>query len=611
MKHLVKFLVIAVTALFFVSHVTLADEKFGSEIELSNQIEHSLHNESLIGVVWSTVSANKIAQGAKGYADFTNLKPMTTANKVQTGSIVKTLIATGVLHLVTDKKLSLDTPVTEILPDIGLQNPWALNTPVRVRHLLDHTSGLEDIRLWQLLTTQAKPDTALKETFTESQLRIRNRPGSRLSYSNLGYAILAMVIEAVVKERYESYLDKHLLEPLGMHMSTFNFVSQVGQFSDPALAMGHFENGVSQATLPMFLRPAGQFTTTAYDMALFAQFLMGDGKINDRIFIEPTLLTSMGKPFKTEATLNNLTDIGYALGVTTRDRHNVVGKCHSGSTLGYRTNFCFFPEQQKAFFIAFNADVETANYKQFDSMLISNLGVNKANAIAPSKAQVALDDWQGFYTLSPNRMKRFAYFDRLLHFATVSSNGETLTLSPFQSQQKTLLATGGNLFREETKRFPSHTLYISENGQHMISDGFRTYEQTSLWKLLPMWLSLAIGVIAILWILVYGAICLVKGQLCLSSPLLLPFTATLFLFVPLPLFLTQSFLNIGEFTLASALLALATTILPFAMTYGLWRIFTHEKLSKMNLLNSLAMVAALQWSLILALWGVFPLLLWS
>ena len=39
-----------------------------------------------------------------------------------------------------------------------------------------------------------------------------------------------MVIEAVVKERYESYLDKHLLEPLGMHMSTFNFASQVGQF---------------------------------------------------------------------------------------------------------------------------------------------------------------------------------------------------------------------------------------------------------------------------------------------------------------------------------------------------------------------------------------------
>lgn len=65
MKHLVKFLVIAVTALFFVSHVSLANEKFGSEIELSNQIEHALHNESLIGVVWSTVNANKIAQGEK------------------------------------------------------------------------------------------------------------------------------------------------------------------------------------------------------------------------------------------------------------------------------------------------------------------------------------------------------------------------------------------------------------------------------------------------------------------------------------------------------------------------------------------------------------------
>lgn len=71
---------------------------------------------------------------------------------------------------------------------------------------------------------------------------------------------------------------------------------------------------------------------------------MGDGKINDCIFIELILLISMGKFFKIEVILNNLIDIGYVLGVIICDWYNVVGKCYSGFILGYCINFCFFFE---------------------------------------------------------------------------------------------------------------------------------------------------------------------------------------------------------------------------------------------------------------------------
>ncbi|WP_209328378.1 serine hydrolase domain-containing protein [Pseudoalteromonas sp. PA2MD11] len=592
-----------------VSHFPAFGKKLISKSELSIQIEQALHRESLVGVVWSTVSEDEIELGAKGLAD-SDLQ-METDNKVQSGSIVKTLIATGVLHLVTEGKLSLDTPVDEILSDIDFKNSWSSTTPVRVRHLLDHTSGLEDIRLWQLLTTKAEPDTALQNTIDPHQLHIRNRPGSRLSYSNIGYALLGMVIEAVVNERYEIYLDKQLLAPLGMHMSTFKFVSQEGPFRDPMLAMGHFENGVSQVTLPMYLRPAGQFTTTANDMALFARFLMGDGRVNGRVLIESSLLKSMGKPFKTEAALNQLTDIGYAFGVTTRDRHGVVGKCHSGSTLGYRTNFCYFPNEQKAFFIAFNADIETADYKQFDDMLINHLDIKKYKPLTPSSSELKVDEWQGFYTLSPTRMKRFEYFDQLLHFAFVSLDGSELVLKPFQGQKKILHPVGDNLFRDNTKRLASHALYISDNGKHLITDGFRTYEQTSLWLLVPMWLSLLFGLIGLLWILIYGAICLVLGYFNLLSKVLVPFLAATFLLVPLPLFFSQSFLRLGEVTVASSILAIATAILPFSMLYGLWRLLNHKRMTTINYLNGFAMFSILQWSVILIFWGVFPLKLWG
>src|SRR3546814_10529503 len=96
-------------------------------------------------------------------------------------------------------------------------------------------------------------------------------------------------------------LDYHFLGPLGMHQSTFRFVSQEGPHADAQLAMGHFEGGATQAAVPLYLRPAGQFTTTASDMGLFARFLMSDGEIDGKPFIAPHLLQAMGRPTTTEA----------------------------------------------------------------------------------------------------------------------------------------------------------------------------------------------------------------------------------------------------------------------------------------------------------------------
>lgn len=170
---------------------------------------------------------------------------------------------------------------------------------------------------------------------------------------------------------------------------------------------------------------------------------------------------------------------------------------------------------------------------------------------------------------------------------------------------------GGNLFRENTKRVASHALYISDGGKHLITDGFRTYKQTSLWVLAPMWLSLLFGLIGLIWILIYGSICLVLGRFNLMRKVLIPFLATTFLLVPLPLFLTQSFLRIGEVTPASSILAIATSILPFAMLFGLWRVLNYKKMPLINYLNGFAMFCILQWTVILAIWEVFPLKLWG
>jgi CubicO group peptidase (beta-lactamase class C family) len=110
-----------------------------------------------------------------------------------------------------------------------------------------------------------------------------------------------------------------------MRQSTFRFVTQEGPHADVRLALGHFEDGATQPAVPLYLRPAGQFTTIASDMALFALFLMGNGAIDGRPFIAPHLLRAMGRPTTTEAALAGL-DAGYGLGLNSRDRH---GESHA------------------------------------------------------------------------------------------------------------------------------------------------------------------------------------------------------------------------------------------------------------------------------------------
>ena len=591
-------------------HATAHADELAAGAELRAGMEAAAQAEGLAGVVWATVTPGGIATGAIGLADADRQELLADDSKVQTGSIVKTLIAAGILRLVTQGRLTLDSPVAPLLSGIEFDNTWEASHPVLVRHLLDHTSGLDDARLWQVFSLDAGPDTPLSASLQRGPLRIRNRPGSRISYSNLGYTLLGMVIEHVAGERYEPYLDAHLLHPIGMRQSTFQFVSQEGPHADSRLAMGHFENGATQRAVPLHLRPAGQFSTTASDMGRFARFLMGNGEIDGKPFIASGLLRAMGRPTTTDAALAGLVDAGYGLGLNSRDRHGVIGNCHIGTTVGFRANFCIFPEAGKAFFVAMNADIETADYDRFDTLLIRELGIATATPSPDAAPPRGIDDWQGIYVLAPGRTESFAYLDRILNFATVRWDGQRLQLNPFQGATRSLLPAGGWLFRAEDRTRPSHVLHVSDDARRIIADGFRSYEQVGLLRMLPLWLSFAAGVLGLAYLLLIGILRMLRRRLRASDPLLAAFLAVVALFLPIPLFLGQSFLQLGDLTPASALLALVTGMLPFAMLFGLWRSSGRDAADRSVRRERLAMLGVLQWVAVLAVWGLVPLRLW-
>lgn len=576
---------------------------------LDKELQEVLQSEHLTGAVWSIVSDSVITTGALGLKNVESKELFNSKNSVQVGSVAKVLIATGILRLVSQGKLDIDSTINIILPNIIFDNPWKKANPVTIRDLLNHTAGLEDARFWQIFSTKPTSDTPLESVFLKepSVLKIRTIPGSRFSYSNMGYSLLGLIIEKITHESYESYLDANLLKPLGMKNSTFQFVTQKGKKADYNLAMGHFDDGTIQENVPMYLRPAGQFTTTASDMALLARLLMSDGVINGVPFIKKELLKQMGKPALTESSMNGL-NTGYQFGLSYRDRYGVTGYFHRGNTIGFRSTFYLFPEERKAFFISFNTDSETANYEKFNEVFIEHLGIEKkektkANDSLPKN----IEKYKGYYKLHPIRFEKFAYLDFLFNSLKVGIIDNKLIVESIQNDSYFLYPVGKNLFRKQDRVRASHVLYQQDKIQ-LISDGLVTYEKTSMLYLGLLWLSLIMGLLGILIILIKGFYFFAKKKLFNGNQILsVPFVSIISLFIPIPFLLNQSFLNLGDLSFANVLLAMVTGIFPVAMIYGLIR----TRRNKALLIDVLGVLFALQWAIVLISWNLIPFRLWS
>ncbi|HEY0662007.1 MAG TPA: serine hydrolase domain-containing protein [Lysobacter sp.] len=604
LKHLAACLLLVGCAL-----TARAKDTVGSTDQaLAQEIASALVQEGLAGSVWSTVDADgTIRTGAAGYRNAPAREAMTPDTKVHIGSVTKTLLATGVLQLVSAGRLDLDTPVGTLLPQLRFDNPWERESPVRVRHLLDQTAGLEDARLWQVFSLQTTPDAPLIDAFTRDAtvLQVRSRPGERFSYSNMGYTLAGMVIEAVTDERYERWLDRELLAPLGMRDSSFAFVSQAGATPDPRLAWGHQDDLSVHAAVPTQLRPAGQFTTTAHDMALLARFLMSDGRIDGRPIVRTDLLRAMATPNGTAAANAGL-QVGDALGLTRRDRHGAVGHCRGGSIVGFRAMLCLFPESRRAFTLVHNADVEGADYNRFDALMVKAMDLPPATPAAARAPAADIGQWQGHYVPAPNRMAMFRYVDFLADSVRVDWDGATLKFAPLQAEARSLVPAGGHLFVADGRAIPSHVLLSGEQGEKLIADGGRTYRKASTVGYWLMWASLGLGVIGLLWFLLAVPI---RGAISGRAWRQPGFWGAVALLLPVPLFFTQSFMQLGDRTPASIAVYLAGLVLPLAMAWQLAIGVRRWRLAR-EWADTFAALLVLQWCAMLFAWDMLPFAMW-
>ena len=584
-----------------------------SDIHIQTKIKNTIENEGIVGLSWSTISKGDVEVGSVGYANISKLEHMKPAQKMHVGSVTKSVLAMGVLHLIFEGRLSLDSNIEALLSELNFDNVWHHRSPIKVQNLLDHTAGLDNIRMWQLLSTKPLPNTPLEEAFESSRqnlLKIRTEPGTQYSYSNMGYTLLAMVIEAVTNQRYEKFLDDNFLDPLEMYDSSFEFISQQGQFADPLLAMGYHENNVTQIAVPSYLRPAGQFTTTAPDMAKFMNFLLNEGKVKGQNFVKPEHMRMLTNPFNTKAHMAGL-NIGHGLAFANRDRHNVLGMCHPGTTFGFRAYICIFPDEKKGFFYAANTDNETADYEKFNEFFINKLSVVSASIAETTGKEIGLSKLEGIYLPSPNNMAEFEFIDMLFNFIWLKQSNAYLLMKSLQNADRRLIQVKDHLFRDVNRTQASHVFYWDSENKLFLSDGLKTFTQVSVITLVLYWASLIFGLIGLFYIFLVGLIRIIKRDKVSFVRIKWGFINLLLFSLPIYLYVQQSFLQFGDITAASVFLAIFSGILPLTLLFSLWISVRENLQSKLTKLDVVAIMISVQFVLVLVARGQLPIIFWQ
>jgi CubicO group peptidase (beta-lactamase class C family) len=165
----------------------------GSRDVLTTSIETALVEEGLVGATWALVAPEGTTIGAAGLNDTSRQLAMSPDDRVQVGSVAKTLVATGVLRLVTLGRIDLDASLART-PGGADRKSMGVRRAAAVCHLLDHTGGRRRADVAGV-SLRADPDAPLRDGLTHpGGTPPAAPPGRAFSHSNTGYLLLGMLI---------------------------------------------------------------------------------------------------------------------------------------------------------------------------------------------------------------------------------------------------------------------------------------------------------------------------------------------------------------------------------------------------------------------------------
>lgn len=272
---------------------------------LHRALDKAFQETQLPGVACLIATKDSILyQGGFGLANKEKNIPFTEHNIQSIGSITKTFLAVAVMQLVEKGKLSLDTQINDILP-FRVHHPLFPDHPITVKHLVTHTSGIQD-SYWDVakatimiekfdMKAMSFPEEYYQHakafnknkfmplgTYLKRMLDEKSRwydskksftefePGTHYQYSNIASALCGHLVELVSGERFDQYVKQHILLPLDMKKAYWSF----GEKPNPENAIGYFDNGAIVPPSYYIIYPAGGLRTSVSELGHYLQEML-------------------------------------------------------------------------------------------------------------------------------------------------------------------------------------------------------------------------------------------------------------------------------------------------------------------------------------------------
>ena len=330
-------LVLAIVALVAPLYSQPAASKSPSSDPVDTLVAAEMERRHIPGVSLAVLRRGTVIKAAGyGKADLEHDVAVTPDTVFKIGSVSKQFLATGIMLLVQDGRLSVDDPVSKYLDDTP--ESWR---GITIRHFLTHTSGvLREGPAFDAFKVQAD-----RIVISSAYARPLEFPtGTKYQYCNVCYFALAEIIARVSGQPWDVFLADRVFRPLGM--TSTRTTTTTALVSRRARGYVWRDGGYENAAELLALRPSGAFLSTVSDLARWDAALY-----EDRVLTKASR-EEMWKPMR--LTGGGMTEYGFGWELNMMDGHR--GVHHGGSLPGFRAEMSRFPDDGLTIIVLTNGD---------------------------------------------------------------------------------------------------------------------------------------------------------------------------------------------------------------------------------------------------------------
>ena len=417
-----------------------------------------------------------------GKADVAANLPATADTLFRLGSISKTFVAVAALQLQEEGKLKLTDTVRQWVPEVAFVNPWEPSAPLRLVHLLEHTSGFDDVHFREYALDDPKP-MSLKDAlaYGASSRVCRWPPGMRMSYCSSGPALVAAVIEKAAGERFEDYVQEHIFKPLHMDTACYFYTPRVQQ----RLAKLYYRDGVTpHAYWHIGLRATAGLNASARDMANYVRFYLQRGSLDGTQALQPASIERM-EVTETMPSANLGDMFNYGLSNYPIPEGAFVFRGHGGAVIGGIARMAYLPNQGRGYAFMINSgNIKTAlRIEQLIRQYMTNSLAPPALPPIAAVPSALKQHYQGYYQIISPQMQWSYGFLHLLSVKklTFTTNGLLTSIYGFVDKNH-WVPLSERLFRHTTEALAQVALLPDADGKVLMQYGFIIFEKIPPWR---------------------------------------------------------------------------------------------------------------------------------